>query len=181
MNVHSNVRQRLSYFLVGTLVLPLCLLGCTTTDDPHQGGFISGVAGLTSGSYKKRISDREQRYQEEIVQQQRLRAEADALRLERARIETDLHQANRRLASLERKLRGERAQIARERQTTNAALQRLRRLDATEARMAEVKGKLSDAQSGASAIADLAAQSAEINEELDEIDALVEFVSSGSF
>jgi chromosome segregation ATPase len=40
-------------------LLPLTLLGaCATTSDPSQGGFLSGVSGLSSGEYKRRVADR---------------------------------------------------------------------------------------------------------------------------
>lgn len=42
-----------------TLVLGL-LSACTVSDDPADGGFVSGVAGITSGSYQARVDTLEQ-------------------------------------------------------------------------------------------------------------------------
>lgn len=181
MNGRTRLRRPYLGLQLGTLILPWCLFGCATTEDPHQGGFVSGVVGLTSGSYEKRISDRESRYQTELDDQQRLMAEAEALRRERARVESDLNQANRRLASLDRKVRQTRAQIAREQSASSAAQQKLQRLDATEAKIAGVRGKLDDSRPGESPVNELAARSREINRELDEIDTLVGVVSGSGF
>jgi chromosome segregation ATPase len=155
--------------------------GCATTDDPHQGGFVSVVVGLTSGGYEQRISDRERHYRAELDEQQRLVAEAQALRRERARVRADLSQANRRLASMERKLRRARAQIAREQGSSSDARQRMQRLDATEARVAEVRERLNEIQPEERPVAELTARSMEFNRELEELDPLVEFVSGSSF
>lgn len=38
--------------LLGHLAVVLCLCGCATSDDPHEGGFVSGVVGLASGGYQ---------------------------------------------------------------------------------------------------------------------------------
>lgn len=38
----------------------LLLVGCQTTDDPREGGFIGGVGGLSSGAYEQRIQEREE-------------------------------------------------------------------------------------------------------------------------
>lgn len=37
----------------------LILFGCATTDDPHTGGLVGGMHGLSSGAYDRRISERE--------------------------------------------------------------------------------------------------------------------------
>jgi tetrahydromethanopterin S-methyltransferase subunit G len=163
--------------VLGFPVLTWCLCGCATTDDPHQGGFVSGVVGLTSGGYEKRISAREHSYETELGEQQRLIAEADALRRERARVQADLNQANRRLASIEQKVRQARSQIARERRTSGSVQQQQRRLDATEAKIAEVRSTLDETRPGEQPVSLLAVRSREINKELDEIDTLVAVVA----
>jgi chromosome segregation ATPase len=181
MNGAMNPRHRHLIAGVGILVLPWCLFGCATTDDPRQGGFVSGVVGLTSGGYEQRISDREHSYRTEVDEQQRLMAEAEALRRERARVQSELNQANRRLASLDRKVRQTRAQIAREQGPSAAGRQKLQRLDATDAKIARVRGDLDDTRSGDRPVNELAARSTEINRELDEIDTLVGVVSGSGF
>ena len=181
MNGRASWRRRFPVAPVGALLLPLCLSGCATTDDPRQGGFVSGVVGLTSGGYERRISERERSYRMEVDEQQRLIAEAEALRRERARVESELNQANRRLASLDRKVRQTRAQIAREQGSSAAGRQKLQRLDATDAKIARVRGELDDTRSGETPVNELAARSTEINRELDEIDTLVGVVSGSGF
>ncbi|WP_076997220.1 hypothetical protein [Variovorax sp. KK3] len=48
------------YRAVGIVLLPPAVLGaCQVSQDPRDGGFISGVAGITSGSYQQRIDTRE--------------------------------------------------------------------------------------------------------------------------
>ena len=161
MNGYSNNWRRALILLSGLLGLPLFLAGCATTDDPHQGGFVSGIVGLASGGYEKRITEREQRYQDELGEQQRLEAEAESVQQERMRVQADLNQANQRLASLERKLSVVRAEVSRER-TATAAEQKLRELNKTETKMAQVQHKLDDARVKGKAAEDLAAQSIEI-------------------
>ncbi|SMP34787.1 hypothetical protein [Shimia sagamensis] len=52
------LKIRLSSAFLTTL--PVCLLSaCVTSDDPADGGFVSGVAGITSGSYQARVDSLE--------------------------------------------------------------------------------------------------------------------------
>jgi hypothetical protein len=76
------------------ILLPLSALlampiGCATSSDPHDGGFVSGVVGIAGGGYERRIDEREQSYRGELDAQARLKAEAQALEQEQAAVPSD--------------------------------------------------------------------------------------------
>jgi chromosome segregation ATPase len=175
-NLQLEGLPRFVYF-----ALVLCLGGCATSDDPREGGFVSGVVGLASGGYEKRVDDRERRYGAERGEQRRLMAEAEALERERMKVKRELQQADRRLAAVESKMRRARARSAGQRRPSGSSEQVLRRLDATEAKISSVKGALDETRGGDRPVADLKARSIEINKELDEIDSLVDMVAGSSF
>jgi multidrug resistance efflux pump len=108
-------------------------------------------------------------------------AEAEASRRERARVRASLRQADRRLASMESKLRRARARIVREQQATGSSEQMLHRLNAAEAKISAAKGSLDETRRRDSPVSDLQARSMAINKELDEIDTLVDLVSDSGF
>lgn len=100
------------------LIVPLALLGlaaCQTTDDPSKGGFLSGLQGLSSGSYQARVDDREKTLENEQdanVQQTRsleraqqqsaaVRADRDAAEARFAAFNAELNAMRQRLAKAE--------------------------------------------------------------------------------
>jgi chromosome segregation ATPase len=52
--------QRFTSITAALLFLSLGFAGCATNPDPAKGGFIDGVAGLSSGTYKDRADQRQQ-------------------------------------------------------------------------------------------------------------------------
>ena len=162
-------------------ILALWISGCATTDDPREGGLVNGVVGLASGGYQERITEREQRYQGELEEQQRLITQAETLKQERERIAADLNQADGRLASLEQRLREQRALILREQQSAELARQKLREVDGLADRLARVKQRLDDTTPEDRSVADLQARSSKIRKDLDEIDELIGLVAAPSF
>lgn len=117
------------------LLLPVLLTGlgaCATNADPGQGGFISGVAGLSSGSYQQRIDERQAALEAEQAQQASLEARQQNLTIEQARLTLEAQQLRGQLGT-------QRQQIERLRQRyRNAASEadrlRLARLDAVAVR-----------------------------------------------
>jgi chromosome segregation ATPase len=89
----------------------LLLTACATTDDPHQGGFFSGVQNLATGGYQQRIDSREQTLQQQYSEGSRLSARADTLRAERDRNQRELAAASSQVAQLEASLNRYRASI----------------------------------------------------------------------
>lgn len=57
----------------------LLLAACATSDNPADGGFLSGVSGLSSGTYDARIAERTAAVETEQARQAALTAELAAL------------------------------------------------------------------------------------------------------
>ena len=81
------------------LALLLALPACVTSDDPAEGGFFNGVAGIAGGGYDQRVATRE---------------------AELAAVEAEGEALNAELASLQRELSSLKSRIIQQR----AALQR---------------------------------------------------------
>ena len=71
------------------LVLAGAVAGCATSDDPADGGFVSGLAAISDGTYDARIAEREAAIDVETATQAELQAELarlsgnyDALKLQ---------------------------------------------------------------------------------------------------
>jgi len=158
----------------------LALTGCATSEDPHEGGFISGVVGLAGGGYQRRIDEREATYGTELDAQERLRREAAAVEAERAAVRSELGRAESRLSSLEARLARQRAALSAQQRSSAAARQRLRRVEQAQAKVSGTRGAIQSAKSGNAPVGDLKAQSRQIQASLDEIDAVVESVSEGT-
>jgi chromosome segregation ATPase len=84
------------------MILPVSLAllagGCATSKDPHEGGFIGGVQGLSNGGYEQRLKEREERLQ-------RLRDEQQALDKESSDLKNRQSSLQKKLASDKRKLK----------------------------------------------------------------------------
>lgn len=159
--------------------IPVWLAGCATSADPHEGGFVSGVAGLAGGGYERRIDQREGSYQNEVDAQQRLKAQARALEQERGQVRSDLARARERLASQERRIAQQRARLGAERSA--AAQADLRRLDQAQAQVASTKAQLRTVRLDKQPVSDLKTRTRDIQKELDEIDNMVGVVGGTGF
>jgi chromosome segregation ATPase len=133
------------------IVIPglLWLAGCATSPDPAKGGFISGVNGLMSGGYDRRIAEQS--------------SDLDRMRAQQAAAESDAGQANALLArrqqsvsamrvsvaNLDRSVRSMQTRLAQER-AGNSALsahdaQLARELDDAQRRLASLRSQLGSA------------------------------------
>jgi hypothetical protein len=75
------------------LALALACVGCApVSDDPAEGGFFNGVAGLAGGGYEARVGEREQAVASAEAQGAALTAELDALQGEHAALKTRIVQ-----------------------------------------------------------------------------------------
>ena len=90
----------------------LALAGCQTSDDPRQGGFISGVINLAGGGYDARVQREETALQAERTTRSNQDIEEDALRRERRQLTQDVAEAQDRIAALERRVRQARQRMA---------------------------------------------------------------------
>lgn len=163
------------------LWLPIWLGGCAISADPHQGGFVSGVAGLAGGGYQRRIDEREGVYQGELSAQEQLKAQARELERERTAVRTDLDRARARLAAQEDRIRRERALLASQGHQTAAARTQRERLDQAQSRIIQTKGELGALHSEAQSVEDLKRRSQALQSELNEIDGLVGTVAGKGF
>lgn len=86
----------------------LGLLGCETSENPADGGFISGVAAINAGTYDKRIAEREAKVAAGLATQAELEAELarlngdySALKSEIIRLRGEAVSAGKRLSPLQ--------------------------------------------------------------------------------
>lgn len=77
------------------------LAACATTDDPSEGGFISGVQGLSTGAYERRVREREDNLAKLRAVQAELEQEGVALTAEKSKRQQVVDQERRKLAELE--------------------------------------------------------------------------------
>jgi hypothetical protein len=157
-----------------------CLAGCATSADPHEGGFVSGIVGLSGGGYQRRVEERETVHHSEMDAQQRLKAQARALEQERAQVRGDLTRAQARLASQERRIAEERSRLRAQGQGPSAQAG-LHQLDQAQARLVSAKGELRGVRPDDQPVTDLKTKSQGIQKELDEIDSMVSVVSGSRF
>ena len=159
------------------LCTALALGGCATSPDPHQGGFVSGVAGVFGGGYQRRIDEREAAYEGELSAQDRLKAQARELEKERAQVRQDLSRANARIAALEARVKRERAQLLHSRDGTAAARAQRERLDRAESQIVVARGQMRGIRPEQQSVDDLKVRTAKLDSELNEIDGMVGTVS----
>jgi len=131
----------------------LSAAACQSGADPRDGGFVSGVVGLSTGGYDAMVEDRQAALEGARDDEARLAARADALAAEQARLEAETRRAAADLAALDRRLseaerrldltEAERDRLASARRDAAVARSRLDRLQAgggsTVSRSAEVE------------------------------------------
>lgn len=161
--------------------LPLCLAGCATSPDPHQGGFISGIVGLAGGGYQRRIDERQGAYQGELDTQQRLKTEAREVQQERAAVKGDLARANARLAALQQRIAQQRAMLRTSAGPSATSRAEMRRLDQAQAQVKRTQVALRGVHPDQQPVTDLKARSVAIQRDLDQIDSMVATVSGKGF
>ena len=99
----------------GLLFALFSLCSCATTSDPSQGGFFSGVQGLSSGTYQNRVNqkqsnldDLKQNGSELRAQQENLSQQSAALNAEERSYRRKLSHMRHDLARLQARLRNAR-------------------------------------------------------------------------
>jgi septal ring factor EnvC (AmiA/AmiB activator) len=85
------------------LILPF-LAACATSENPADGGLVSGVRNLSDGTYERRIEEREARVEAERAETAALEGERDAVAAETARIEAEIARTEGELATARRDL-----------------------------------------------------------------------------
>lgn len=122
-------------FLLSTAVLCVAFVGsgCVNDGDPAKGGFLSGMAHMTTGTYEKRKMEREEALQDQNDEKlrnertlARVEAEGDAVAAQRRAAEKRFSAFSADLAALRKRISG--AKLA------NVAIER--DIKALEAKMA---------------------------------------------
>jgi chromosome segregation ATPase len=152
------------------------LAGCATSGDPHQGGFINGIVGL-SGGYQRRLDERETILSGERAEGRRLETEQRRLEAERDAVRNELDRAQRRLAAQQQRIAAERARIQALRRQTATDRARLAELSQAQGRARAVNRTIEQADPTRDALPGLEAKTRDINREIDEIDAAVGIIS----
>ena len=86
---------------VCVLVPALLTAGCQTTGDPREGGFISGVAGVSGGGYQQMVDKTQAELDAEEDVRRDLQAKYGDRRSESDRLAAKLEELGSRLASLQ--------------------------------------------------------------------------------
>jgi len=148
------------------------LAGCATSPDPRDGGFVSGVVGL-SGGYQRRIDERRETLSAEQAAQRRLAVERQDVEMERDAVRAELQRAEQKLAAQQQRIAAERARILALKQQSAADSARLTELKRAETRAGDAKRKLRAADVARDPLPSLQAKSRSIEQELREIDGMV--------
>ncbi len=81
----------------------LYLTACATTSDPHEGGFMGGVQGLSSGEYDRRIDERQARLDRMKKEQAQLDNESNSLAQDKSSLEKKIQQEKYHITELKKK------------------------------------------------------------------------------
>jgi len=107
------------------ILFPVLLLSaCAVTDDPSKGGFISGVYGVSSGAYDKRIEERQRNLEALRQAQQGSQAEQQQLQAEKSSLNSQVEQLRKTSADLEQDLDDLSLQISKQKAATLNAQKR---------------------------------------------------------
>lgn len=109
MSGNRNLRRGVP---VGMALAALLLAGCEANPDPARGGFASGVAGLSSGSYQARLDQKEAELTAAEAERAALEEEAAIAEREQTRVSSQVDEAEKRLAKLRRDVAKLEKQIA---------------------------------------------------------------------
>jgi len=110
-----------------TVALAAALAGGCASDNPREGGFLGGVAGLATGKYEDRVRSREE--------------SLDSLKAARAEIEAEQAGLESQKAASERQIKDERQKLARLQTDTRKLSEKVRTLKADDARQ---QGQVAD-------------------------------------
>jgi len=90
----------------------LLLQGCATSPDPAEGGFISGVSGLSSGAYKQRVQDRSAELERLRREQSEAEASAAAATATLSRRRAEVQTLKTEIARLDQAIAADQARAA---------------------------------------------------------------------
>jgi len=120
------------------LFFTLGLAGCATDPNPARGGFIDGLAGLSSGSYQDRVNQREQDLAEMRDNSARLEARNRELQEDLAESKATEDSYRAQLAQLQGELTGLETRLRKAKVRNQAQAARKKEL---EVKLASLKGR----------------------------------------
>ncbi|MCB5285895.1 MAG: hypothetical protein LHW45_09965 [Candidatus Cloacimonetes bacterium] len=125
--------------LIVTLFLAMVFGGCASQDDPREGGFFGGVAGLGSGGYKNRMTEREERLEELRATQRALDSEKGQLEVQKTAVQEQLNMDQGRVKSMQSEIAAldKKAKSLADKQGTDK-----QRVTELQKRVADLKGKM---------------------------------------
>lgn len=101
----------MKFWTIAALAAAVALGGCARSEDPAKGGFFSGIASMSDGTYDRRQQERKEALENEQdvnLQKQRelerTNAQKDAVATQRAQVEAQAAALDREMASLKAKL-----------------------------------------------------------------------------
>lgn len=100
-----------SNLFIISFVAVFLLVGCATSDNPREGGFFGGVAGIHSGAYDNRIQQRQHELGQVQYINQELHQESVTLQDEARLQASELVAEQRRMAEMEQELAGLQADL----------------------------------------------------------------------
>jgi chromosome segregation ATPase len=163
--------------LVVVVIGHLFLGACATNPDPKEGGFINGAVGVFGGVYGERVDALEAQRDGLLGEQRALEAEADRVRRERDDVRGELTRAQMRLAALEARIASRRRALANEGAARQAA-SRSSNLAAADARIRDGRQRIQRVDVDAAAVGSLRSEVNGIHDQIDEIDAMIDTLSS---
>lgn len=96
---------------IAALAALVALGGCARNEDPAKGGFFSGLANMSDGTYERRQQDRKEALENEQDQNlqkqrelERANAQKDAVAAQRAQVEAQANALESELSALKAKL-----------------------------------------------------------------------------
>ena len=158
----------------GLIVAAVGLSACAQTQDPARAGFFSGTANIISGTYDRRVAERESTLASTRATSAQLEAELASSRAEASALQQQEAELQQRLYALDAQNAGLRQQIAVARQqavTDEASLRQLEsRLTDLEQRRSFLRSATTTADPGAEdELRRLERETQEIRRAIDEI------------
>jgi len=133
-------RQGVKRLVLG-LGAALALSACTVSSNPADGGFISGVSGIATGTYDQRIQEREAAVAQEQIRSEGLQRRLGELEAQHAAIQSRIDDSKSRLDTIRNRIARARTRL--NSQPLSASRNaRLQELDQAEAELQRTRGDL---------------------------------------
>jgi chromosome segregation ATPase len=122
------------------------LTGCAVSDNPREGGLIGGLYGIFSGTYDKRVQDRQHNLDSLKGLEQSGRVEQQGLLSDKAREQNELKKLQQQGKQLERELEKLNRQIVQQQARLSSAQQQAfqQRAQTLQAEVKNLQGKMQE-------------------------------------